>query len=511
LNRCRFLIHKKAARLNFQIIAQAGEQPATTWRSQRYVPLACWALTILVLVLIPLKIVSYGFVPGGDARRHVAKAFTDKPYNEIVVMRPGYKIDHSPGWEWLLRLLHQKAGLGQDALVGFSVIVLLLCFFFAPLPWLRCPEAWLAVLLMEFLARPTLLGNRLTQGRPFLLTEGFLIVVLLAWSKPNSDKPSWLKIALTCMGFGLSVWIHGAWYLWVVPLAAFFLAGAWRAGLWLTCCWLIGTLAGAAVTGRPFDLLTTAVAMALAIYHEHLPQWMLVGEFAPDKGDIGTLTLLAFVFLLCRWQNKLKPGFFRQPVVWLMMIGWILGFAADRFWADWGLPAAMIWMVMQLQEFVMVFPGATSLKRLAAFALIAAPLFLNTTADYDRRYTFNLSQPFLNAQDPKLRGWFPEHNGIFYTVQMDFFYDTFYTNPNGDWRYIVGFEPAWMPEEDRKIFRRIVWNQEAFKAYEPWIDKMRPEDRLAIFSSAQPNLPRLEWVEAADYIWVGRLPASESP
>ncbi len=473
--------------------------------------MVCWVLAILVLVLIPLKIVSYGYVPGGDARRHVAKAFTDKPYSDIVVMRPGYKIDHSPGWEWLLRRLHRNAGWGQDALISFSVIVLLLGFLFAPLPWLRRPEAWLAVLLMEFLARPTLLGNRLSQGRPFLFTEAVLVAVLLAWSRPNSDKPSWFKITLTCVGFALTVWIHGAWYLWCVPLAAFFLAGAWRAGLWLTCCWLIGTLAGAVVTGRSLDLLTTAVAMVFAVYHEPLPQWMLVGELAPDRGDFSTLTLLAFVFLSSYWQGKLKSGLFRQPVVWLMMIGWILGFKADRFWADWGLPAAMIWMAMQLQEFMADFSGITSLKRLATVVLIAAPLFWDATVDYDRRYTFNLSQPFLSAQDPRLQGWFPGHNGIFYTVQMDLFYDTFYTNPNGDWRYIVAFEPALMPDEDRKIFRRIVWNREAVKAYQPWIDKMRPEDRLVIFSGTQPNLPRLEWIDAADYIWIGRLPAGKSP
>jgi len=489
----------------------AGEGPATASRSHRYVPLACWTVTILVLILIPLKIVSYGYVPGGDLRRHVAKEFTDKPYNEIVVMRPGYTMDNSPGWEWLLRRLHQKTGWDKDALVSFSVIALLLCFVFAPLPWLRRPEAWLAVLLAEFLARPTLLGNRLTQGRPLLLTEAILVMLLLAWSRPGSNKPSSLKVALTCAGFGLSAWVHGAWYLWVVPLAAFFLAGAWRAGLWLMVCWVIGTLAGAAITGRPFDLLTTAVNIARAICQEHLPAWMLVGELAPDTGDLGTLTLLAFVLLLGWWQNKLRPDLFRQPVVWLMIICWILGFRADRFWADWGLPAALVWMALQLQELAAGFFGAADLKRLVAIVLIAAPLFLNATADYNRRYTFNLSQPFLSAQDPRLQGWFPGHDGIFYSVQMDFFYDTFYTNPNGDWRYIMAFEPALMPDEDWNIYHRIVWSREAFQAYEPWIRKMRPEDRLVIFSSAQPNLPRLEWIDAADYIWIGRLPAGKSP
>ena len=91
---------------------------------------------------------------------------------------------------------------------------------------------------------------------------------------------------------------------------------------------------------------------------------------------------------------------------------------------------------------------------------------------------------------------------------MDLFYDTFYMNPRGDWRYILGFEPALMPEDDLKIMRRIVWNKEAPEAYRPWIEKMRPEDRLAIFSYSRPNLPQLEWLDAAQFIWIGRLPGT---
>ena len=36
---------------------------------QRYVPLIVWIIVLATLFLIPLKILSYGFVPGGDARR----------------------------------------------------------------------------------------------------------------------------------------------------------------------------------------------------------------------------------------------------------------------------------------------------------------------------------------------------------------------------------------------------------------------------------------------------------
>src|SRR5437879_1514111 len=142
--------------------------------AERYVTLAVWASIVLTLLFISLKVISFGFLPEGDARRHVAKAFTERPYTEIVVMRPDYTVDHSPGWEWLLSFLHRRAGWDADGLVSFSVISLMLCIFFAPLPWLRRPEAWLAALLAQMVAIPELM-TRLTQARPYLLTEGILI------------------------------------------------------------------------------------------------------------------------------------------------------------------------------------------------------------------------------------------------------------------------------------------------------------------------------------------------
>ena len=189
--------------------------------AERYIHLAVWTSVILTLLFISLKVISFGFLPEGDARRHVAKAFTEKPYTEIVVMRPDYTVDHSPGWEWLLSFLHRTAGWGADGLVSFSIISLMLCIFFAPLPWLRRPEAWLAALLAQMVAIPELM-TRLTQARPYLLTEGILIGVLFAWSGEDSRKPSVLKIVLTSLGIAASVWVHGAWYLWLLPLLAFF-------------------------------------------------------------------------------------------------------------------------------------------------------------------------------------------------------------------------------------------------------------------------------------------------
>lgn len=482
--------------------------PSTSAPGQRYLSLALWLLLLATLIFIPFKIISVGFLPGGDARRHVAHVFTEKTYREIVVMRPEYKVDHSPGWEWLLRQVQHATNWDADALMSFSIVVLLLCVFFAPLPWLRRPEAWLAALLVMLIALPDLM-MRFCQSRPFMITEGVLIAVLFSWSKIGSKKPSNLKLALTAIGFALSVWMHGAWYLWVFVLAAFFLAREWWAALWLSGCWLVGVVAGACLTGSPVAFLSGAVFMAARVSAEHVPQWMLVGEFQPSNGEFTALTILAAVFL---WRRQVigSAGLVRCPVFWLIAIGWVLSFKADRCWADWGIPAVLVWLTMQFEEILPRLMPANSGQRLLAGGLLALPLFLQATNDLDRRYTSSLEQYFVDANDPKLAGWLPEAGGIFYSARMDFFYNTFYKNPRADWRYLTGFEPALMPDDDLKTLRSIQGNHGAAPAYEPWVKKMTSADRLAITSGDQPDLPELEWHPTEGSIWIGRLPKAKA-
>jgi hypothetical protein len=474
---------------------------------ERFAPLLCWIATVLVAWFICLKILSYGFIPGGDARRHVAKPFADKPYSQIVVMRPEYVVDHSPGWEWLLGQLHRHLGCDEDALVYFSVTSMLLAVLCFPLFLVRHPEAWLAAVLAELVAIPELM-TRWTQGRPYLLSEALLLALLFSWSRETKRRPSWWKLAATFSGFTLSVWVHGTWYLWILLVAAFALARRWRAAVWLTVCWGAGIVAGALLTGRPWVFLKEAPFVARCIYQEHLPNWMLVGEFQPSAGEFATLCLLALIYLWRRQQGKAGEPLITQPIVWMIVLNWMLGFTADRFWADWGMPAALVWMALQIDDSLPDLWKTGGAKRLLACGLIVCPLYIDATNDLGLRYSASARERFVNGSDPRLAGWMPGKNGIFYAGNMRFFYNTFLRNPQGDWRYIVGFEPALMPPEDLKIYRDIQRSGGAIEAFQPWVNKMRPEDRLAVEAPAEPVHSPLEWKQAVGNIWIGRLPAA---
>jgi hypothetical protein len=472
---------------------------------QRYVPLACWVVVLATAFLICLKIVGYGYLPAGDARRHVAKPFADKPYAQIVIMRPEYVIDHSPGWEWLLGAIHRVLGWDEDALMSFSITSLILWIFWLPLIWLRRPEAWLAAILAEMVAIPELM-TRWTQARPYLVTEGVLIALLLAWGRGKPRPPPWYKLVLTTAGIGLAVWMHGSWYLWALLVGAFFLAQRWRDVIYLTGCWLAGTVVAGLLTGNAFSFLYEAVFQARTMFQEHLPWWMLVGELQPSEGEFATLVLLALVFLWTSWRGQKRGPLFLDPVFWMIASNWVLGFFADRFWADFGMPAALVWMATQFDEAMPALAEEGAFKRLMLCGLIALPLLLDATNDLGRRYTACLDETFIDANDPRLKGWLPGPGGIFYSDNMKFFFNAFYKNPTADWRYIEGFEPALMPPEDLKVYRAIQRSRKAPEAYEPWIRKMRPEDRLEVESVHQPDLPPLEWIHSGT-VWIGRLPS----
>src|SRR6202142_928763 len=110
---------------------------------RRYVPLAVWAIVILVVLFIPLRVIQYGFLPGDDALRHAAKAVSGKSWPEILVLGPAFQIDHNYGWHFLLRQIYLASHCDTEGLVLFSVVVLFALVNWSALPWLKRPEAWL--------------------------------------------------------------------------------------------------------------------------------------------------------------------------------------------------------------------------------------------------------------------------------------------------------------------------------------------------------------------------------
>ena len=477
-------------------------------RFRRYVPLAVWVSVALVLLAIPLKIIGYGYLPGDDALRHCAKAVSGKPWTEILVVGETFKIDQSIGWHGILGAVHHATGWGAEGLVIFSVVALFLAVNCVLLPWLKRPEAWLVALLIAMIISD--LPQRFLLGRPFNVTIASLMIILLVTQKA---KPQ-LKYFIAFTGLiAASTFIHGVWYLWLLPVAAFFFAGEFRWSLLVAGAWLAGTVLSALLTGHPADYLSHALMMALNGVGQHLTNRTEVTELQPFAGDILAVILVSALVAL-RWFMKSNAvSFARRPAFWLMCGCWILSFRVSRFWEDWGWPALMVLLVTEMDFLFAAKFTEDSLRRLLLVLMLALATFLAVTSDLNGRYTKNLTWQFLSvAEHPELDGWMPEKGGILYSPDMGIFYQTFYKNPTGNWHYILGYEPALMPAEDFKTYQLIFLNDGDAKAYAPWVKKMQPADRLVLRGgkNEHPNIPVLEWNYGVSGIWIGRPPRTSA-
>ena len=174
----------------------------------------------------------------------------------------------------------------------------------------------------------------------------------------------------------------------------------------------------------------------------------------------------------------------------------------------------MVLMAGDLELFLQSRLAEDSFKRLGLVCGLAIATYAAITNDVNSRWTYNLPQQYLTtAEHPaELKGWMPDKGGIFYTADMTLFYQTFYKNPDGDWRYVLGFEPAFMTDGDFAVYHSFLWNDGDAKFLKPWVDKMRPQDRLVSRAprSAPPGIQQLEWNYAVSGIWIGRLPRNDT-
>ncbi|HZL12934.1 MAG TPA: hypothetical protein VFC85_02210 [Verrucomicrobiae bacterium] len=478
---------------------------------KRYVPLAVWAIVLLVILAIPLKIISYGYLPGDDALRHAAKAVSGKSWSQILVLNPVYKIDHEFGWNLFLEKIHRGTNWNAEALVIFSVVTLFVLVGWSVLPWLKWPEAWLITLLAASLTSD--LCGRFTLGRPYLVTLAGLLTILFLWQRHGSSAPKWWMLWLTTVIFALCTFVHGAWYLWILLLGALLFAGEFRWAISLGFSWVIGVIIGSALTGHPFEYPVQALKLALLAVGMHDTIRTMASELQPSNGDIFALGILGGLIILRQLAKLDVRPLSKNPAFWLAFFGWVLGFKVGRFWADWGWPALMVLITCDLQFFLQTRFAVDSFKRLGLVFGVAIATFLAVTNDSGSRWTYNLTEQYLTENNPDLKGWMPDKGGIFYSADMTLFYQTFFKNPQGDWRYMLGFEPTWMPQEDFEVYHKVLWNFGDSKAYAGWVKKMRPQDRLVIRDGrgSPPSIPQLEWNYGVSGIWIGRLPRKNAP
>lgn len=446
------------------------------------------------LALAVLKIVDLGFIPPDDALWHAAAAVSERPYAEVLVFDENLPVvDNTPGWHALLRAVHHL-GLDKYALVSFSVFSLFVAFAVTPLFLLRRPEAWGIALLLSVVMNP-LYPVRLALGRPFLLSSTALLVFVLMWDRLVADPRDRRALVLCAGAAAVATWLHSTWFLlYAVPLASLF-SGRWRASLSLFGAVAVGVLVGALLTLQPLTHLVYPLGHVWRTVGA-VPAEFRVPELQPFAGAAHYVLLLLLLLLARASLTELRDLSLRHVGFLTVLSGWVLGYAASRFWTDIGLPALLVVIALALERSLSARVTWKSPDRWVLGAAVACALYLGISANQNQRWESSpLSRVWYFTENPaQMEAWLPEPGGILYNTDTRSFQTFYFTYPDADWRYILGPEQAMMPREDLDVLHDI-YEGGGWDAYLPWVEKLGPGDRMFFTVPQGASPPRWEGVD----------------
>lgn len=474
---------------------------------QRLIAMLCLTAVLLAAILIPPLVVSKGWVPRDDVLRHVAKAISGRPWSDVLVLRPDATLDPHPGWHWILSQVHRQALPRAGQLVAFSVCLLATLVMIAPLSAFRRPEAWLLTLLLATISEPIFL-IRLFLGRPYLVSMAVLLVLCATWPRAKEQSPGRWLLGMTLL-FVLSNWCHGNAYLWLLPLGAFVLAGEFRVACLVGACVVVGASVSACLTGHPIAFLVQTQLHPFRAVASGVPSWVLAAEFQPSGGTTVLLAALTGAVLLTRRRSRFRLDI-RDPLLILAVGGWIAGLSTGRFWYDWGLPPTLLLVARQVEAWMEDEVPSTLFTRGAVVLAVSAAATLAISADTGRRWSSENWKVFAPVFRKENRSWLPAPGGIAYNSSMNIFYVALYQDPMLSYRFIQGFEPGMMPDDDLQILRTMQEAGVSDESLVPWARKLRPIDRLVITrnSPTEPKVPGIEWLSPTPGVWLGRTKAS---
>ena len=460
-------------------------------------------LCLGTLLLTCLRVIGQGYFPSDDALRHVAKVVSGQSWAEILVIRPEIIMDSHPGWHAILQLVQFFSGNDKTLLLNFSVIFFFLAFTMPPVFYFRQSEAWIVTLALStvFFFGPV---YRLFYGRPYIASMAMVLLFCFLWDRIRGKKRPWAELVVLALVAALVTWIHGTWYLFALPLLALLLARQWRVFMLMSGAISLGVFLGAMFTGSPLAFLHQMLFHTLEAFGRHNFQRQLVSEFQPFAGEVPVF-LLVSTLLLWRWaRGEWDIKIVDNPIFYLAVTGWILGFTAMRFWSDWAWPALAFWTTLEIQAALERYTDMFSLKRLAFAVVFCLVLLLAVTNDRDSHWSGVVSE-WPSIENAEHRPWLPDDGGILYNDNMTLFYQVFYLNPHGPWRYTLGFEPVWMTDDNLEVYRNIQLTRGKNQSYIPWVNKMTKNDRMILMRNSKPQIEGLEWHEVTPTVWSGKL------
>jgi len=111
-----------------------------------------------------------------------------------------------------------------------------------------------------------------------------------------------------------------------------------------------------------------------------------------------------------------NPRAVLNPAFMMMILGWVLGLKVQRFWWDWGVPAFLVWVALELQEHFERHVAFDSVRRLFVTSESPPEFFLDSPATATA-LDIEPDDRISHARNPDLAGWLPESGGIIYNFR----------------------------------------------------------------------------------------------
>jgi hypothetical protein len=333
-----------------------------------------------------------------------------------------------------------------------------------------------------------------------------LVVLCLLLTRGPLDRHRWRTLGAVGLVLGIVIWMHPSWHLFLLPVFACLLARRWHLAAGLLGALALGVLVAGILYGHPVEFAEQSVLHTVLAFGTPAPPGTLVREFNPGTGGGQVLLGVLLILLWRQARGRWRVGVVDNPLFLLAATGWLLGWVVVRFWSDWGTPALLVWMTLEFQDVLKERVSERSPRRLFVALVAGLGALLVLSANIQAQRFAPAEQPYLSLTADEVRPALPDPGGILYTDDMRLFFQLFYSRPKAPWRYIVGYEPALMPPEDLATFRNVLQARTPHN-FAPWVEKMRPEDRLILQSTqGRPLIDELEWTQVSPTVWSGRRP-----
>ncbi len=481
-------------------------QFSVAWLSHR-IPLAVLMLGVAVVFFLPFRIIGHGYAPMDDSLAISAKVASGKSWNEILAIRPEVNLDrhYQPGWHFLLSVGKTLFSLETEGVLLFSVVLMWSLVALVSLFYFRRPEAFLASFLLFGLLDIDFI-YRLLVGRAFGFTMFALISFWALWTQVVEGRR--LRVTLAAIGLlaAGATWVHGAWYLLALPVGATLLSGNWRASARFGGAVAIGVFVGALITLHPFEHLWHQAHNLLGVIFKSDSLQNPVGEFHPNPVGVPLVLFFSVHMLMRLFIRNWKGVSLTHPAFLLGLACWVLGLKVARFWYDWGMPSMVFWYALELQKVLEIRVNYTAWRRLVFSLLLCVAFFTALGHNQNNRWSVNTTLDYAYLKKSNAyQNWLPGENGLVYANTMGVFFNFSHLFPQKSWRYVLGLESAHMYPEDVQVYRAYRMNKD-LRALRPWADKLRPQDRLILFSRSgkPPPLPQLEWQFLPPQCWIGK-------